>query len=426
MKQFLLIGVVLASFSFAQTEISFATWETGDGAERMKQVVDSFMAENPDIKVNMEQITGADDPSVLVRMASGTAPDVIQSGEFNLKRLALASEGGYLDLAPLIEADTEFKRDNFSPEVFDVGVLGGGVYALNKDFATVAFYANTKMFEEAGIDIPSEWTYDDLIQIAQELTLDANGNNALSPDFDPENIVQYGWWHDVGWVRAWQSVAYGFGAQLLSDDGMTATGYLNSEETAAALKLYQDSVHTYYISPSVAAIEAQPGVDLFAANQAALRGPTGPWMLTGYSENPDLSYTTVPMPSGSAGQKSVICWSGFAVNKNSQNAEAAYKLVKYLATEGQNVFVDHGMTADVALAASTGRENDPIWGAFMNEISNLHPLDDLKTAHWGECVNTPMGTLLQSIQGPDGANIDIQAELDAMAAEADTCLAQPF
>jgi multiple sugar transport system substrate-binding protein len=185
-------------------------------------------------------------------------------------------------------------------------------------------------------------------------------------------------------------------------------------------------VHTYHISPSVAAIEAQPGVDLFAANQAAMRGPTGPWMLTGYSENPDLSYTTVPMPSGEAGQKSVICWSGFAVNEQSENAEAAYKLVKYIATKGQEILVDHGMTADVALAESTGRENDPLWASFMNEVPNLQPLDDLKTAYWVECVNTPLSKLLESIQGPDGAGVDIQAELDAMATEADTCLAQPF
>ncbi len=425
-KQLILVAVLLATSSFAQTEISLATWDTGEGGERIQQIVDGFMAENPDIKVNIEQQTGADDPSILVRMASGTAPDVIQTGEFNLKRRALASEGGYLNLSPLIDADADFKRDNYFPEVFDVGVVDDGVYVLNKDFATVAFYVNTKMFEEAGIEVPTSWTYDDLIQTAQELTLDANGNNALSPDFDADNIVQYGWWHDVGWVRAWQSVAYGYGAQLLSDDGKTATGYLNSEAVVAALKLYQDSVHTYHISPSVAAIEAQPGVDLFSANQAALRGPTGPWMLSGYSENPDLSYAIAPMPSGPAGEKSVICWSGFAVNEKSENAEAAYKLVKYIATKGQDILVDFGMTADKALAASTGRESDPLWAPFMNEVGNLQPLDDLKTAYWVECVNTPVSKLLESIQGPDGAGVDIQAELDAVASEADTCLAQPF
>jgi multiple sugar transport system substrate-binding protein len=425
-KQLLLLTLLLASFTFAQTEISLATWDTGEGGERLQQIVDGFMAENPDIKVNIEMQTGADDPSILVRMASGTAPDVIQTGEFNLKRRALASEGGYLNLSPLIDADAEFKRDNYFPEVFDVGVVDEGVYVLNKDFATVAFYVNTKMFEEAGIEVPSSWTYDDLIQIAQELTLDANGNNALSPDFDAENIKQYGWWHDVGWVRGWQAIPYAYGAQFLSEDGKTATGYLNSEEMAAALKLYQDSVHTYHISPSVAAIDAQPGIDLFASGQAALRGPTGPWMLSGYSENPELSYAIAPMPSGASGEQSVICWSGFAVNEKSQHPEAAYALAKYIATKGQDILVDFGMTADVALAEKTGRENDPLWAPFMNEVSNLHPLDDLKTAYWVECINTPMSKLLESIQGPDGAGVDIQAQLDTIATEADTCLAQPF
>ena len=62
----------------------------------------------------------------------------------------------------------------------------------------------------------------------------------------------------------------------------------------------------------------------------------------------------------------------------------------------------------------------------MNEIPHLHALDDLKTAHWVECINKPMSNLLQSVQSPDGAGIDVSAELNAIAASADTCLQQPF
>ncbi|MGL4610977.1 MAG: ABC transporter substrate-binding protein [Trueperaceae bacterium] len=425
-KLLLLIGALLITSSLAQTEISLATWETGDGAERLKQIADGFMAENPDVKVNIEKVTGSDDPSILVRMASGTAPDIIQTGDFSVRRLALASEGGYLDLAPLIEADPEFNRDNYFPEVFDVGVVDGSIYALGKDFHTTAFYVNTKMFEEAGIEVPAEWTYDDLVEIAQELTLDANGNNALSPDFDPENIVQYGWWHDTNWVRGWQSVPYAYGAEFLSEDGKTATGYLNSEEIATALKLYQDSVHTYHISPSVAAIEAQPGVNLFQSSQAAIQGPTGSWNITPYSENPEISFATVPMPSGPAKQASVICWSGFGVSKDSKHPQEAYEFVKYFSTKGQEIMVELGLTADKALSDKTGRASDPLWSPFVQGIDTLQPLDDFKTAHWVECINMPVSNLLQSIQSPDGADVDIQAELDAMATEADTCLAQPF
>ena len=427
-----LVWVFAAIAVFAQEgepiTISFSSWDTGEGGLRNEQIINQFMEEFPNIDVEVELQDGAEDPSILVRMAAGTAPDVIQTGEFNLKRRALAGEGGFLDLTPFIEADDSFDPfTEYFDTVFNVGMVDGGVYAFNKDFATTAFYVNTDMFDEAGLDLPEEgWTYDDLISLAQELTLDGNGNNALSPDFDASNITQFGWWHATDWVRGWQPLAYSFGAQLLSDDGLTATGYLNSEETTAALEFYQDAVHVHNIAPSTAAIEAQPGVDLFNAGQVAIRGPHGPWQLTGYTENPDLNFATVPTPAGPGGRFSVICWAGFAVNKNTPHPQEAYELVKYFATVGQNTFVDHALTANIALSDASGRDQDPLWSSFVNEIPNLHPLDDLKTAHWVECINTPVSNLMQAIQGPDGAGIDVATELNSIAADADTCLAQPF
>ena len=60
----------------------------------------------------------------------------------------------------------------------------------------VMFY-NKDMFDAAGIDCPptsadEAWTWDEFVEVAKQLTLDANGNNAASPDFDPDSIVQYG------------------------------------------------------------------------------------------------------------------------------------------------------------------------------------------------------------------------------------------
>jgi multiple sugar transport system substrate-binding protein len=423
-----LMAVALLVSAQEEITLRFSSWDTGEGGERNQAVIDAFVEAHPNITVVVEVQQGAEDPAILVQMAAGTAPDVIQAGEFNLKRRALASEGGFLDLTPFIKADADFDPNTeYFPEVYSVGVIDGKPYAFNKDFATVAFYVNTDMFEEAGLAIPEEgWTYDDLIALAQELTLDANGNNALSPDFDPDNIVQYGWWHNEGWVRGWQAIPYSFGAELLSPDGLTATGYLNTEAVVKAIELYRDAVHVYHIAPSIAAIQAQPGVNLFGAGQVAIRGPHGPWDLTGYTENPDLNFAVVPMPAGPAGRYSVICWAGFAVNRNTEHPQEAYELVKWFATEGQNVFVEHALSANIAVNEAAGYAEDPLWAPFVNEIANLHPLDDLKTAHWVECINTPVSNLLMAVQGEDGMNIDIQAELDAIAAEADTCLAQEF
>ncbi|MBN1681397.1 MAG: sugar ABC transporter substrate-binding protein [Anaerolineae bacterium] len=404
--------------------LRFSTFDTGDGLERNENVIAAF-TEETGINVEVELAENAADPAILVQMAAGTAPDVIQTGELVLRRRALAEEGGFLDLTPYIEADEDFGPEMFFDTVWNVGALDGGVYAFNKDFATVAYYVNTDKFEEAGIPIPEEgWTYDDLIDIGMELTIDASGNNAKSPDFDAENIVQYGWFVPHDWVRGWEPVVYSMGGQLLSDDGMTASGFINSPEVVKAVEFYRDAAHVYHIIPTVAALDAQPGVDLFGSGQAAIRGPRGPWHLTSYSENPDINFATVPMPAGEAGRYSVICWSGFGVNRNTEYPQESYELVKYLATVGQNTFVEHALSANIAANESAGYADDPLWGQFVTEIDNLHPLDDMKTVDFAECVEAPLKNLLVSAVGEAGADMDIQAELDDIAATADDCLAQ--
>ena len=65
--------------------------------------------------------------------------------------------------------------------------------AVGKDFSTCAIYVNGGLFEKAGLTLPREgWTYDEYLSLAQQLTLDSQGRNAADPQFDPDDIVQYG------------------------------------------------------------------------------------------------------------------------------------------------------------------------------------------------------------------------------------------
>jgi multiple sugar transport system substrate-binding protein len=61
----------------------------------------------------------------------------------------------------------------------------------------LVLYYNKDMFDAAGLEYPpvsaeNAWTWDEFVDTAKLLTLDADGNNAKSPAFDPMNIVQYG------------------------------------------------------------------------------------------------------------------------------------------------------------------------------------------------------------------------------------------
>jgi multiple sugar transport system substrate-binding protein len=416
--------VLVSSSTLAQDGVTlrFASADDANGQERTTGILNAFTAETG-IEVVWEQMDGANDPAILVQMAAGTAPDVIQAGELALQRFALADEGGFMDLTPMMEGDEDFRADMFFDTVWATGVIDDAVYAITKDFATTAYYVNVDMFEEAGLDLPEEgWTYDDLLDVALELTLDGNGNNAKSPDFDAENIVRYGWYVPHDWVRGWAPLLYSFGSTMMNDEGTMTTGHINSAETVAALDFYRQASLTHHVTATVAAIDAQPGVDLFGSGQAAIRGPRGPWHVTSYSENPDINVATVPMPAGEAGRYSVICWAGFGVYAGSDHPEEAYQLVRYLGTVGQETYVLHALSANIEINDAAGYAEDPLRGAFVTEIEHLHPLDATKTADFSECVELPLKDVLVLIQSDGGLDIDLQEMMDDFAAEADECL----
>src|SRR5690606_6057261 len=90
-------------------------------------------------------------------------------------------------------------------------------------------------------------TYEGWVELFQMLTLDANGNNAASPDFDPENVVQWGYsveeWARVNFLSALAQ----HGGSLVSEDGSTIT--VNSEAGITALQQAYDLVHVYHVAP---------------------------------------------------------------------------------------------------------------------------------------------------------------------------------
>jgi multiple sugar transport system substrate-binding protein len=420
----LVFGAAASVVSQEQVTISFSTWDTGTGLEITQGILDGYM-EASGVNVVTEHVEGFADPSILVRMAAGTAPDVMLTGGSAFPRQALAPEGGFMDLTERAANDPDFHREDYYPEVYDMGVIDGKLYAMPQTFATLAFYVNVDMFEAANIPIPDEtWTYDDLIEIAKELTLDANGNNANSPAFDPENIVQYGWFHASNWLRPWEAIVYSQGGTVLNEDGSEATGYLNGEPVYNALDLYRNAAFEWHIAPTVAAMEAQPGVDLFASGQVAIYGPMGPWPIRQYSENPDLNFANVPNPAGPGGRIAVTTWAGHAVNVNTQHPDEAWELVKYMATVGQNSYVEWGLVPHIEASTASGQSTDPYQGVFIGELEVVHPLDEAKTYLYTECINTPMSSFLQAVNSEGALDLDLQAELDSIAADADTCLQQ--
>ena len=268
-----------------------------------------------------------------------------------------------------------------------------------------------------------------MLDIAQQLTLDANGNNATSPDFDPTNIVQWGTDEiNDGWWRGYQSYLYSWDAHTISDDGTTTDGYLNSDNAVKAWEFYRDLVFKYHVAPTANEIGSVQGgrVQMFQDGKIAI-GVTfhGPWWQDTFNQTPNLSWGVVPLPVGPNGtHESAVMWMGWGINAKTAHPDEAWSLLKFLTTEpGERVFALKALTAVQSVSEDMQRVNDPYWGVFINEGNHLGALDEQKNPYYGPCVFTPAQDLVVRVLSDGGDQIDIKAELDKLSASADQCLA---
>jgi multiple sugar transport system substrate-binding protein len=408
-------------------------WSSGDRVEYMNQVIEAFEAENPCIDVVLEPNIGDDQNTRrLTWLAAGTSPDLMAYPPEWAALYMEASEGkAYVDLTPYVNGEDgiEIGVDVYEG-IYQQGFYDGKPVALPKDYSTSSFYINTALFDAAGIPYPKEgWTWDDALDIALQLTLDSNGNNAASPDFDPKNVVQWG--IDIisdGWWRGFQSYLQAWGVLTITEDGTTTTGLLNSPEAAAALSWYRDLVFKHHVAPSLSVIGATEGgrVQMFQDGKIAM-GVTfhGPWWQDVFNGTPNLQWTVAPVPAGPGGRSSVLMWLGWGISGQSQHPEEAWKLLKWLTTEpGQRVFALKALSGNPVVSKEMQRDTDPYWGVYIAETNHLGPLEELRTPYYSPCVATPAGDLTKRLLSDGGDQIDIQAELDKLAANADKCIAE--
>lgn len=310
-----------------------------------------FMESNPDITVELEQLGWADYwTTIQSGFVTGDAPDVFTNHLAKYPEFVALEQ--LVDVQPLVERDG-LPTDIYYPGLADLWVKDGSRYGLPKDWDTVAVIYNADMLEAAGIDpaVMDEWTWNSedggsFEQVVAQLTLDANGNNGLSPDFDKENVVQYGFTND------WATAA-GYGQTSFSvftastgweyNDGLWGSEYYYDDPrfTQSIQRIADLWLDKGYAAP-FADVSGLGSFALFQAGKAALT-TDGSWMIGSYlgSEFP-VGFGRLPI--GPEGRKSMFNGLADSIWVGSEHQEEAWQWVKYLASaDCQNIVGQAGV-----------------------------------------------------------------------------------
>jgi ABC-type glycerol-3-phosphate transport system substrate-binding protein len=336
------------------THISFWNGLTGSDGVTLNEMLAKFAEENPDISVTVEMIAWATLYQKLqTAFVAGEEPDVFLLHASEIPQYAsygvlrdmgdqYTSGGGWLP-------DDDISATTMSGMMFD-----GTIYGIPLDNHGRGLWINTDMFEAAGLSTDpatAPTTFEGWVELFQKLTLDKNGNNALSPDFDAENVVQWGYavgeWPNVNFMAA----LYQQGGSFLSEDGKTIT--VNSEAGVTALQQEIDLVYKYHVSPPSAGFDTWQG---FGAGTLAVL-PTGTWF-----RNQALLFTDIKSTSWPNWQfgPNKATWFGahtfmISANEEGEKLDAVLKMIQWV-SEHQ---VDWAASGQVPARLSAQAALDP-------------------------------------------------------------------
>jgi multiple sugar transport system substrate-binding protein len=440
-----LVLVLVISGISAQDKV-VVTWFVGLGTgtndqqiEAQNALVEQFNASQSEIElvINLAASfeTGRDTISTLI--AAGTPPDIVGPvgvGGSN----AFADQ--WADLRPHVER-TGFDLSIFDPALLSLyetpeGELLGIPFAV---FPSITYY-NRGLFDEAGMNYPPqefgeayvmpdgtevEWNYENLVEVAKLLTVDVNGNDATSPDFDPTQIVQFGL--NFQWA----------GLRLIWTDFQPALMYDAEAGTITLPQAWRDATQylwdatwTTHITPNntYGSSEQFGAGNVFQSGNLAM-AITPLWYTCCLGDsvgNFEWDFATVPMSPD--GEYHVATDADtFRMTKGSANPEEAFTVLTYLLTEGvatlapvYGAFPAHPDYQQVWIDAQNERYPfDVNWQVAVdslayNNSSELH--HEANFPNWQKGTDR-IASFLTLLAGDTGVDMDVQAELDLLEAD---------
>ena len=317
-----------ATTSDGKKVITWMCYGQPQETEVYEQVIKKFEEKYPDVDVQLISTTQDQyGQKIQAAMASNTMADVVYIGPGDVK--AWVNAGKMLNLDEYLEqAETDGILD--LEDIWDLGLnkyryngdtIGeGSLYALPKDIGPFGFGYNKTLFESKGIALPDPevpYTWDEFIEVCQQLTNDTGGDDS-----------SWGTGLNVNWSLA--PFVFSNGADWINEDATKVT--ITDPNFVEALQYFADQTLEYNITPSA---EQGQTLDTY---QRWLKGQLGffavaPWDIAAF-EDLDFEYDICPWPAGETGETASWLGSvGFGVSANTKYPQEAVNLAIFLSTD---------------------------------------------------------------------------------------------
>lgn len=300
-------------------------YEHSDNEKIAKQQVEEYAKLHPEVEINVSIISNDDyDDKVKVMLAGDADIDVLWVRSGNIRQMG--DDGALMDLSDLIKAnDIDYSAYG---AVGETCMDGDKIYGMCTTKSCWLLWYNKDLFDAAGMEPPTDITWDGFADLCKELTTD-----------ELKGGLTVNWTYLIGAQSE---------GEYLTDDDLTYT------------RKYAEFLHRIWTEDeSNYTLEEMSGS--FDVNGTFAEGNTymminGDWNFLLFPDaNPEFEWGAVPLPhfenqevNASMGSTSAYC-----INSKSKNAEAAFDFIKFCTYSDEGAAI-YAQNAGVAAYPSEG------------------------------------------------------------------------
>lgn len=309
--------------------LTWGMWGSPTEIATHQAVADAFMAEHPNIKIEITSEPWSDYFTKMQTLwASGDAsqiPDVL----FLTPIVPYAAQGVLENLDPYIE-QSGYNLDDIWPGLLEYASYEGSVYGFPRDMSAEVLYYNKDIFDEAGVEYPTdEWTWDDFRAAAEALTVR-----------DGEQVTRYGLAMEGG---KWPLFFMQNGGAFFDDVRNPSTCTLDSPEVIEAVEFFAGMMNDGIAMRDANLSQAGGDSAVFGAGQAAMIVQNA--SRVSQFNAAGLNYDIAPVPIPEGGQRAAsAAGAAWTMSAGSDNKDEAWTFLSWLQSTdgGQRIYTQSG------------------------------------------------------------------------------------
>jgi multiple sugar transport system substrate-binding protein len=399
---FLLIFLIF--LSCGKTENQFITlnwwqfWTNPEVKPTILELVKQFEKENPNIKVNLTDLTWSDGhEKIVVAFGSGTAPDVLELGS------DWVPEFSYQDVILDVTFEAEKIKNEFL--MWEPATIGEKIFGFPWILDTRVLFYNKDLMKKARLDPdkpPVSW--DELLDYCKavnRLKPEAYGFGANSA----ERHRLYKKFLPFFWAN---------GGRIISED--RSESEINSNEGVQSLGFYKKLTQNGMIDTQAMLDEA------FKHNKIGFV-ISGGWLLNDLRRNyPQLNFGICLMPKPESDRGTPASFAGgeyLVINKKIKNPQEALELIKFMIRKDNSLKVCQAIGSGFPSAKGAELDpyyrNDPYLSIFQEQLQYaVSPPPHPKWVYIEESIEKAVEEVMYDKKSPQVALDEAKSEIDKL------------